>query len=88
MSLYSFRCDTCGTFEKWVAVTEVDLPVRCPHCNDVANRLSSPPRFNVIAGLFRLKFEGKEPQVVRRSARLQPSQYYVHQAKRPWLMSH
>ena len=32
MPLYQFCCDSCGVFEKWMAIADFDKPASCPEC--------------------------------------------------------
>ena len=87
MPLYDFRCETCGLFEKWQALAEVDSPVVCPTCEAIAKRIFSPPM--ILTGNLRLKAEeNKEPQVIKRSEEPKPQRNREHRGGRPWMIGH
>lgn len=86
MPLYDFKCQTCGTFEKWVALANFERTVFCPDCSEVAARMFSPPM--LLSGSLRLKEESKEPKVVEKGNSI-PARPRNQVAKgRPWMIGH
>lgn len=88
MPLYDFQCQNCGTFERWVALAEINAAVCCPSCATVAKRLFSAPNINLGSGSLRLKVEQKEPQVLKKGIEPKPARHYSHRDGRPWMISH
>lgn len=90
MPLYEFRCQSCGEFEAWRALAELDNPVYCPSCNEVARRIFSPPNINLNSGSFSASGKiAKEPQLVKRQ-QIEPAKprYQSANSGRPWMVSH
>lgn len=87
MPLYDYRCNECGDFEQWLQISDLDLPVYCSDCDQVANRLISAPNISLNSGRFPIQSE--TPQVVTRKERSAPPPR-VQEAKagRPWMVSH
>ncbi|HEY9632714.1 MAG TPA: zinc ribbon domain-containing protein [Coleofasciculaceae cyanobacterium] len=91
MPLYEFRCETCGSFEQWRTLAQVETPMLCPTCQAVAKRIFSPPSVNLNSGSLRLQGrEAKEPRLVERSQDKEPAtpKYRQPQHGRPWMISH
>ena len=99
MPLYDFRCNSCGEFEAWRTLAELDQPMACPTCQGCVIRLLSVPNINLSSGNLRaLERQGSvEPQVVRRDG-LRPAasghrkpnspRHQSASSARPWMISH
>lgn len=87
MPLYDYRCTDCGDFEQWLQIADLDLPVHCSDCNQVAIRLISAPNISLNTGRFPKQSE--IPQVVTRK-QMSPLPTRLQQARagRPWMVSH
>lgn len=86
MPLYEFRCDECGLFDEWRAMSECNAPASCPSCQQPGRRVFSAPM--VLSGSLRLKRENPEPQLVKRELEPKPSKVKDHKGGRPWMISH
>lgn len=88
MPLYEYRCRTCGDFEQWRRIADLDYPVHCLDCNEVASKIISVPNISLNSGRLPLK-QNESPQVVTRKD-MEPTPSRVQQAKvgRPWMVSH
>ncbi|MEG3436528.1 zinc ribbon domain-containing protein [Pannus brasiliensis CCIBt3594] len=86
MPLYDYRCPTCGDFEAWRSISELDNPLSCPNCSEIATRVFSPPLVNLNSGRFPSKTG--EPRLVRSDR--EPAKPRVQSANsgRPWMISH
>lgn len=88
MPLYDFRCETCGEFEAWRSLAELDQPLLCPTCQATAKRLLSPPNLNLNSNGFNLRrSEVKEPQLVQRDREPKPTRNKAAHG-RPWMIGH
>ncbi|WP_299489500.1 zinc ribbon domain-containing protein [Acaryochloris sp. IP29b_bin.137] len=86
MPVYDYRCDNCGEFEKWLQISELDSPVQCSSCDQVANRLISAPNISLNNGRF--PQNDQTPQVVTRKRSAPPRRLEQVRAGRPWMVSH
>jgi len=86
MPLYEFRCDQCGLFDEWRAMSECNDPAYCPSCQSPGRRVFSAPM--LLSGSLRLKRENPEPQLVKREQEPKPSTVKDHKGGRPWMISH
>lgn len=88
MPLYDFRCATCGEFEAWRSLAELDQVCRCPICAAEARRLLSAPNLNLnSSGLSLRRAELPEPQLVKRDRDPQPTRNQPAHG-RPWMIGH
>lgn len=87
MPLYEFRCNTCGEFEAWRAIAELDTPLHCPTCDEIAQRLFSPPMVNLNSGRLSSNNSG-EPRRVKREREPATPRYQSSQTGRPWMLGH
>ncbi|MEB3294393.1 MAG: zinc ribbon domain-containing protein [Synechococcales bacterium] len=86
MPLYEYLCEEgCGQFEAWKSIAERDQRVACPHCDQAARRIFSPPR--VLSSSLRLKQENPEPILVRRTEPPMAPQL-TSRSGRPWMVMH
>lgn len=88
MPLYEFQCTTCGPFEQLRSLAEMDLPIACPTCEALAQRVFAPPRFQLSTTLRLRDCLSSEPQVVKRHQEPAPPRYHTHPQGRPWMISH
>ncbi len=100
MPLYEFRCETCGPFEQWRALSETGIPMICPTCEAVTKRVYSA--IGLITTPYALRYrieQGAEPKVVTRPQSEESA--HKHQAHghkshqhshahhgRPWMVGH
>ncbi|MBE9140580.1 zinc ribbon domain-containing protein [Nodosilinea sp. LEGE 07088] len=91
MPLYDYRCETCGDFEAWRKLADLETPMVCPTCNAAVSRLFLPPNVNLNSGSFASIGDraAKEPRVVKRGAKEPaPSRAQSATGSRPWMISH
>lgn len=90
MPLYEFNCDTCGQFEAWRTLAELEKPMLCPSCAVVSKRIFSPPMVNLNSGsLFSIASKANsEPQVVKREKEPSSPKYQSPKGGRPWMIGH
>jgi putative FmdB family regulatory protein len=89
MPLYDYRCDSCGEFEAWRAIAELNEPMHCPSCQEVAKRVFSPPNINLNVGSFSSqKGNAKEPTLIKRDREPEKPKHQTAQSGRPWMISH
>ena len=91
MPLYDYRCETCGDFEAWRKLADLDTPMVCPTCNAAVQRLFSPPNVNLNSGSFSAigGRPSKQPRVVKQEAKEpSPSRAQSARGSRPWMISH
>lgn len=92
MLLYEFRCETCGPFEQWRALSEASLPMLCPTCQVVAKRVYSPPGIIMTPYALRHRVEqSAEPKVVSEKPVSHQHQAHGHSQAdhgRPWMVGH
>lgn len=87
MPLYDYRCNECGDFEQWLQIADLDSPVYCSDCDQVANRLISAPNISLNSGRFPKQRE--TPELVTRQKRsAPPPRLQEAKAGRPWMVSH
>ena len=90
MPLYDYRCDTCGDFEAWRKMADLDIPLICPTCDLTVKRLFSPPNINLNSGSLPTGDRAiKEPRVAKREAK-EPSSARIQSStgSRPWMIGH
>ncbi|MBD2577499.1 zinc ribbon domain-containing protein [Oscillatoria sp. FACHB-1406] len=87
MPLYDFRCKTCGDFEALRTIAELNVPMTCPICSEIVQRLFSPPMVNLNSGRLPSSDSG-EPARVRRIKAPQPPKYQTVKGGRPWMLGH
>lgn len=88
MPLYDYKCETCGGFEQWLRLADLDQPIHCPQCDTQARRVFSPPMILSSGSLGRNAVQTSEPRLVQKRDRgsAPPSSHPV--AGRPWMISH
>ncbi|MGR3276231.1 FmdB family zinc ribbon protein [Acaryochloris marina NIES-2412] len=87
MPLYDYRCSDCGDFEQWLQISDLDLPIHCSSCNQVAIRLISAPNISLNMGRFPQR--DLTPKVVtRKEMSPPPARFQQAKAGRPWMVSH
>ena len=89
MPLYEYRCDPCGEFEAWRSMSEYNVPINCPECEQVATKIFSAPNINLNSGSLSAIAKSTEPRLVTREQR-EPNKprYQVSTGDRPWMVSH
>ncbi|MBE9101833.1 FmdB family zinc ribbon protein [Vacuolonema iberomarrocanum] len=90
MPLYDYRCDSCGDFEVWRKLADLNIPMVCPTCHATVRRLFSPPNVNLNSGSFSTGDRAsKEPRVVKRGTK-EPSSSRAQSStgSRPWMIGH
>ena len=88
MPLYDYKCKTCGTFEQWLRLADFDRPVCCPQCEQIAQRMFSPPAILSSGTLSKIRDETQEPRrVERRDREPQPPRNQAASG-RPWMIHH
>ncbi|WP_206817162.1 FmdB family zinc ribbon protein [Chroococcus sp. FPU101] len=89
MPLYEYCCTSCGEFEAWRTLAELEQPMSCPNCNLVAKRLFSPPMVNLNSVRLKQSSKNPEPKLIKHN-REEPETPRVQNAKtaRPWMISH
>ena len=90
MPLYEYNCNSCGQFEAWRTLAELDTPMVCPGCTAVSQRIFSPPMINLNSGslLSIANKNSKEPQLVKREKEPPLPKYQSTQGGRPWMIGH
>ncbi len=86
MPLYEYRCESCGDFEAWRRMAELEKPMGCPECGAIAQRLFSPPSVNLNSGSVRIS-KG-EPRLVESQKEPSKPRYQSANSGRPWMISH
>jgi len=89
MPLYEFECKTCGPFEQWRTLAEVNNPVCCSTCQVVAQRIFSPPSV-LLSGTLRLRdCQNPEPRLVNHTPdQATAPRYQSNRQGRPWMINH
>ena len=90
MPLYEFSCDSCGNFEAWRTLAEIDKPMPCPQCEATTKRVFSPPMVNLNSSSFSSigRKESKEPKLVKREKEPLSPKYHSTRSGRPWMIGH
>ena len=90
MPLYEYSCDSCGQFEAWRTLAELDTPMLCPSCEATVKRVFSPPMVNLNSGSLSSirRKESKEPKLVKREKEPPLPRYQSPRNGRPWMISH
>ncbi|MBE9166015.1 zinc ribbon domain-containing protein [Pleurocapsales cyanobacterium LEGE 06147] len=90
MPLYEFRCNSCGEFEAWRTLAELNSPMPCPICAAEAKRLFSPPMVNLSSSSLSSlgRQETKEPRLVKLDKEPSKSRYQNPASGRPWMIGH
>ena len=85
MPLYEYRCPTCGEFEAWRTLAQLESLMHCPTCEAVAQKIFSPPNVNLSGSLLK-GHASPEPRIVKRREATLPK--YQRSGSRPWMISH
>ena len=90
MPLYEFSCNSCGQFEAWRTLAELDTPMSCPSCEATAKRVFSPPMVNLNSGSLSSigRKKSTEPKLVKREKEPPPPRYQSSRSRRPWMIGH
>ncbi len=92
MPLYDFRCKTCGEFDAWQTLAELDHPMKCPTCQASTCRLFSAPNINLSSGKLKNldRQTSSEPRLIQRDKTPIPprNQTSKSASARPWMVNH
>ncbi|PZD74410.1 hypothetical protein C1752_01243 [Acaryochloris thomasi RCC1774] len=90
MPLYDFRCETCGEFDAWQTLAELDQPMPCPTCPATTKRLFSASNISLSSGKLRTmdRQVASEPRVVKRDRNPTPPRHQASKNPRPWMVGH
>ncbi|WP_233133460.1 zinc ribbon domain-containing protein, partial [Marinococcus halophilus] len=89
MAQFTFKCRTCGTFERWMASKGARVSeAPCPSCGEAAGRVFQPVHLSKMDAKIKARIEqGMQPKTRQRKdlpAMQQPRQ----RAPRPWQAGH
>lgn len=90
MPLYDYRCDTCGDFEAWRRLVDLELAMICPTCSSHVQRLFLPANINLSSCSFsKVSRTLGEPRMVTRKVE-GPSKPRAQatSCSRPWMIGH
>lgn len=88
MPLYEYKCTSCGEFEAWRTLAELEQPMSCPKCTMVAKRLFSPPMVNLNSVRFNKSSKNPEPKLIKQEKEPEPPRVQNAKTARPWMISH
>ena len=87
MPLYEYRCNPCGEFEAWRSLAEYNVPMNCPNCDRLAQKIFSAPNINLNSSLSAIASQTSEPRLVKQPKSSAKPRYHST-SNRPWMISH
>ena len=90
MPLYEYRCKSCGDFEAWRRISELESPMHCPSCQLTSQRLFSAPNVNLnMGGLSQIgRSTTAEPRLVKQEKEPAKPKFQPSCTTRPWMIGH
>ena len=97
MPLYDYECEQCGPFREFRSIAKRQVPVDCPSCGVLADRVLTAPQLSLMSSNNRIaetrnEKSAHEPDVVTMLGG-KPKHSHTHSPKhhaphRPWMLGH
>jgi putative FmdB family regulatory protein len=97
MPLYDYECEQCGPFREFRSIEHRQVPVDCPGCGVLADRVLTAPQLSLMSSNNRIaetrnEKSAHEPDVVNMiGGKAKPSHargHKQHAPHRPWMIGH